>query len=586
MSSMANLKTFTRALTVFCLAVLIYFFVPDSLSHLSELLKYIIIIAIIVILMMYNQILGSLSSSQPSTGSDKPDGVPDYLTTQSSTNNLYENLTSLVISTAKSINPDCKSAIYVIDPGKQVFTLQAGKTSDFADSIPLSNTTVKKYINKPKKLHQKDYPNAWAELFFDQTWKGSECAIFSPVTLHGTLAGFVLSRVDHFTDATDREMGILQQLGEFVSFGLENLESLEKHILGEDSKSLILEIVSNLDFKSDVQNIFNQFKYLLRTFFKYDRLTVSLRKDTENRRKLDKGVSSIIKLTDGEKDDFVEGSEFPTNGSLHGLPVVSRISIHTTDWRQSHPNMARFRSSEPDEDAFQSVLASPIIIEGESRGSIVLERLNAQPFSSMDVNDLELIGQVLGSALRWRYEYKKIHTNATHDGLSGLLNHQTFKERFSDEIQRAARFQQKMAVMIFDLDKFKKVNDTLGHQYGDYVIQTVSKILQDNVRAVDVVARYGGEEFSVILINTTAVMSNMVAKRIVDNIADYEFSMDGVDTRVTISGGMSEYPTHSENIKELIEMADQAMYATKQKGGNGIIIHNEDEKTGEQVNPA
>ena len=586
MSSMANLKTFTRALTVFCLAVLIYFFVPDSLSHLSELLKYIIIIAIIVILMMYNQILGSLSSSQPSTGSDKPDGVPDYLTTQSSTNNLYENLTSLVISTAKSINPDCKSAIYVIDPGKQVFTLQAGKTSDFADSIPLSNTTVKKYINKPKKLHQKDYPNAWAELFFDQTWKGSECAIFSPVTLHGTLAGFVLSRVDHFTDATDREMGILQQLGEFVSFGLENLESLEKHILGEDSKSLILEIVSNLDFKSDVQNIFNQFKYLLRTFFKYDRLTVSLRKDTENRRKLDKGVSSIIKLTDGEKDDFVEGSEFPTNGSLHGLPVVSRISIQTTDWQQSHPNMARFRSSEPDEYAFQSVLASPIIIEGESRGSIVLERLNAQPFSSMDVNDLELIGQVLGSALRWRYEYKKIHTNATHDGLSGLLNHQTFKERFSDEIQRAARFQQKMAVMIFDLDKFKKVNDTLGHQYGDYVIQTVSKILQDNVRAVDVVARYGGEEFSVILINTTAVMSNMVAKRIVDNIADYEFSMDGVDTRVTISGGMSEYPTHSENIKELIEMADQAMYATKQKGGNGIIIHNEDEKTGEQVNPA
>ncbi len=586
MSSMANLKTFTRALTVFCLAVLFYFFIPDSLAHLSGLLKYILIIAIIVILMMYNQILGSLSAPQSSAGSDVPDGVPDAVTTQSTTHNLYENLKSLVISTAKSINPDCKSAIYVIDPGKQVFTLQAGKTSEFADSIPLSNTTVKKYINKPKKLHQKDYPNAWAELFFGQAWKGSECAIFSPVTLHGTLAGFVLIRVDHFTDATDREMGILKQLGEFVSFGLENLESLEKHILGEDSKSLILEIVSNLDFKSDAQNIFNQFKYLLRTFFKYDRLTVSLRKDTENRRKLDKGVSSIIKLADGEKDDFVEGSEFPTNGSLHGLPVVSRTSIHTTDWRQSHPNMARFRSSEPDEYAFQSVLASPIIIEGESRGSIVLERVDAQPFSSMDVNDLDLIGQVLGSALRWRYEYKKIYTNATHDGLSGLFNHQTFKERFSDEIQRAARFQQKMAVMIFDLDKFKKVNDTLGHQYGDYVIQTVSKILQDNVRAVDVVARYGGEEFAVILINTTAVMSNMVAQRIVDNIADYEFSMDGVDTRVTISGGMSEYPTHSENTKELIELADQAMYATKQKGGNGIIIHNKDEKTGEQVNPA
>ena len=68
----------------------------------------------------------------------------------------------------------------------------------------------------------------------------------------------------------------------------------------------------------------------------------------------------------------------------------------------------------------------------------------------------------------------------------------------------------------------------------------------DNVRAVDVVARYGGEEFAIILINTTAAMSNVVAKRIVSNIADYNFSMDGMETRITISGGMSEYPTHTK----------------------------------------
>ena len=361
-------------------------------------------------------------------------------------------------------------------------------------------------------------------------------------------------------------------MGEFVSFGLENLESLDKHILGEDSKSLILEILFNLDFKSDAQNIFNQFKYLLRTFFQYDRITVSVRKETENRRKHDKGVISIIKLTDGEKDEFVEGTEFPTNGSLHGLPVVNGISIITSDWRNSHPNISRFKSSET-ESNYKSVIAAPIIIEGECRGSIVLERFEERSFTSSELKDLELIGQVLGSALHWRYEYEKIHNNATHDGLSGLLNHQTFKERFNDEIQRAARFQQKMAVMMFDLDKFKNVNDTLGHQYGDYVIQTVAKIMIDNVRAVDVVARYGGEEFAIILINTTAAMSNMVAQRIVDNIADYEFSMDGVEARLTISGGMSEYPTHTENIRELIEFADQAMYATKKKNGNGITIH-------------
>ena len=80
--------------------------------------------------------------------------------------------------------------------------------------------------------------------------------------------------------------------------------------------------------------------------------------------------------------------------------------------------------------------------------------------------------------------------------------------------------------MIFDLDKFKNINDTLGHQYGDYIIQTCSKIMKDNVRAVDVVARYGGEEFAIILINTSVMMSNIVAQRIVDTIANYPFKME------------------------------------------------------------
>ena len=577
MSSMMNLKIFTKALTVFCLIVLLYFFIPQSLAYLAPILKYLIIISVILILIMYYQIIDFLTLPDSQSLIDEDRSLDDLTLQNSSTSNQYENLKSLVMSTAESINPSCKAAIYIIDPQRNIFILQAGSTSEFSDSISLSNDIIKTYLNKSKKLHQKDHPNTWGELFLGQTWRGSECAIFSPVSLQGTLGGFVLSRIDHFTEASEREASILNNLGKFVSFGLENLESLEKHILGEQSKTLILEILTNLDFKSDGHNIFNQFKYLIRTFFQYERLTISLRKESENRRKLDKGVNSIIKLTDGERDEFVEGSEFPTNGSLHGLSVINGRSIKTTNWLLSHPNIARFRSSESDENLYKSILASPIIIEGESRGSIVLERASEQSFSNLDLNDLELVGRMLGASIRWRTEYKKIHKNATHDGLSGLFNHQTFKERFGDEIQRAERFQQKMALMIFDLDKFKKVNDTLGHQYGDYVIQTVSKIMQDNVRAVDIVARYGGEEFAVILINTTAEMSNMVAKRIVNNIADYKFSLDGVETRVTISGGMSEYPSHSKNMKDLIELADKAMYATKKKGGNSIIIHSADD---------
>ncbi len=573
MSSMVSLKNFTIIFTVFCILVFSYFFIPDTYGLLNSIIKVIIMVLSIIILMIYYKKIEDLSFEKM-TQMDKTNSHDnlEIELTRDDAKKQYARLTNLVLETTKSINLNSSSAIYMIDPSKDAYILQAGDVNDFADSISARNITINKFLSNNKKLNQKDHPDIWSEIFFGKNWKGSECALFSQISLHEKVAGFILTNTNHFTDVNEKNIKLFNQLGQFVSSGLENLDSLEKHIIGEDSKSLILEILSNLDFKSDGQNIFNQFKYLVRTFFHYDRATISIRVESEDRRKYDKGVNSIIKLVDGHKDDFIEGATFPTNGSLHGLPVITGNPFQTVNWGKTYQNIARFNASESDDHKFKSVIGVPIIIQSESRGSIILERYDEKLFSKMEFKDLVLIGHVLGSALNWRYEYKKIHTNATHDGLSGLLNHQTFKERFNDEIQRAARFQQKMAVMIFDLDKFKKVNDTLGHQYGDYVIQTVAKIMQDNVRAIDVVARYGGEEFAIILINTTALMSNIVAQRIVENIADYDFSLDGVNTRLTISGGMSEYPTHSQTTKELIEIADQAMYSTKERGGDGITI--------------
>ena len=575
MSSIINLKSFSSALIAFCMLVFIYSFMPNTLPKISLFLKYLTIFATIIILIMFYKILEQTETFNHIEDSDNDivDGDSEIMLKRASPKKLYEDLTKLVIQTTKSISEKSNSAIYIIDPQKNNFSMQNGNVSEFADAISINNELVNKHLSKNKKFHQKDYPKQWSELFFGSSWRGSECSIISPININGNIAGFILTRLDHFNNVNEREINLFSQLADYVSFSLANLESLEQHIIGEDSKTLILEILSKLDFKSDTQNIFNQFKYLVRTFFQYDRATVSIRKESENRRKYDKGVTSEIKLADGEKDEFVEGSDFPTNSSIQGLPVITGTYFQTNNWRVSHQNMFRFKSSEPNDYKYKSMMGAPIIIEGESRGSIVLEKIDSSSFSKQELADLILIGQVLGSALHWKFEYEKIHKNATHDGLSGLLNHQTFKEKFNDEIQRAARFQQKMAVMMFDLDKFKKVNDNLGHQYGDYVIQTVAKIMADNVRAVDVVARYGGEEFAIILINTTAVMSNIVAQRIVDSIAEYQFSLNGVETRLTISGGMSEYPTHADNMRQLIEIADQELYVTKGRGGNGITIH-------------
>ena len=569
---MADLKTHTKVLALFCMLVFFNILLPANYESIGSVLTIFVLVLLVIVLYSYYQILEKLERNEKPSLESEP-RIDTIHSHSADTHEMYNKLKEIIFNLSKSVILESKSAFYIFDPEKQAFHIQTENSTEFKDLISADNVVFMKHLIENKKLHQKDFPDVWENLFFEQPWRGSECAIFSPIHLDKSVIGLIATRVDHFTEITGNQINILNKLSSLVSFSLESLNHLEKSVLAEQNKSLILDIIDKLDFKSDSQNIFNQFKYLIRTFFKFERLTISLKKETENRRKLDRGINSIIKLTDGLDDDFDEGDEFPTNGSIHGLPTIDRKRINSVDWPKNYPNMFRFNSAENDDYNLKSILGVPIIIDGESRGSILLERSGSKPFSINNEEDLGLMGKVLGSALHWRYEYEKIHNNATHDGLSGLLNHQTFKERFSDEILRAARFQQKMAIMIFDLDKFKKVNDTLGHQYGDYVIQAVSKIMQDNVRAVDVVARYGGEEFAIILINSNVRMSNIVAQRIVDNIADFNFTLDGIETKITISGGMSEYPTHSDNTKDLIELADQAMYRTKQEGGNGIITH-------------
>ena len=580
MISTDQLNYFTKSLSLSFILVIFILFIPDDFVVIENLLRYAIIISIIISLMFYKRVI---ENSTPSKSLEK-NNISKIFTIYNQYNNikesastkiLFKNLKEISIEMANSVNSNGKSAMYIIEPKSNVYNLEFGSKGEFKDLISYKEGKILDYIIGSKKINQRDNPKVWESLFFGNSWKGGECAIFSPIKIHGSDLGFLVTRLNHFKDLSDKQVLTLKNLGKFISYSIENLDILSYYISQESSKSLILDILSSLNYKSDEQNVFNQFKYLFRNSFQYDRLTISIRKETENRRKIDRAINSIIKLTDGLKDDFVEGVEYPVNGTLHGLPIISGKSIISEDWKSSHPNIARFNSSEKDTLTFKQILGSPIVVGDESRGSIFLERNNGIPFKGEDLKNLEIIGKSLGSSLEWLSQYNKIYENATHDGLSGLLNHQTFKERFNDEIQRAERFQHKMSVMIFDLDKFKNINDTLGHQYGDYIIQTCSQIMKDNVRAVDVVARYGGEEFAIILINTDVVMSTIVAQRIVDTIANYPFKMDEVDANITISGGMSEYPSDSKDMKELIEFADKAMYSSKGIGGNKFSIHSD-----------
>ena len=572
MSSNINLTTFTKAIFLFCLVVFIYILLPDSLLILKQGFKFIIFVGIFIIIFLSSKLLNNDELESTDNNAKRSDDRGSSTKIDSSPNELYDKLNSLIISSVLSINPKANTGIYILDPDAKLFNLQTANNENFFKTIKPSNQIIHLLLEESKNLHQKDYPEAWDKIFNQNSYRGSECVIGSKINLHNSNIGFILIQFDHFSDLDKKDILFFESLGDFMTQGLENLESLEKYIHGNESKFRLLDLLSDLNIQSDISQILSHFSYLIRTYFQYDRMTISLKNDS--------GINATIKLVDGIEDENQIDSEFPIYGTLHGLPISTGEMIFEQEWKSSYQNISRFQNNESPSE-YKSILGAPIIFDKVAEGSIILERLSNDPYKESDIQNLNLIGRVLGSILYWIIEYEKIHNDATHDGLSGLLNHQAFKNRIKEDVLRAKRFQHQMAILIFDLDKFKRINDTLGHQYGDYVIKAVSKIMTDNVRAIDAVARYGGEEFAIILVNTSADMAMIVAQRIVDNIAHFPFEMDGEKVNMTISCGMSEYPVHSEQIKDLIEFADQAMYKAKKQGGNSVLVHRNDNDTDE-----
>ena len=159
---------------------------------------------------------------------------------------------------------------------------------------------------------------------------------------------------------------------------------------------------------------------------------------------------------------------------------------------------------------------------------------------------------------------------AMHDGMTGLLNHKFFEKRLDEEIERSNRYNETMTLLFLDLDNFKRINDTHGHQYGDYVLKITASVIQDNVRNIDIVSRYGGEEFSVVLVNADKKVSLKTAERIRKEIENFKFNQNNIKERLTISIGMGEFPSDANNKEDIIKYSDSKMYIAKKDGKNCI----------------
>ncbi len=157
------------------------------------------------------------------------------------------------------------------------------------------------------------------------------------------------------------------------------------------------------------------------------------------------------------------------------------------------------------------------------------------------------------------------------DHLTGLYNRRFLEEALGKELQRVQRKRNSLSVLIMDIDHFKKINDTYGHQQGDSVLCKVASLFRKELRDYDIAARYGGEEFMAIIPEASLTDAASVAERIRRSIAGAVFQENGENMKITVSLGISTYPAPAINSAEaLIREADKALYRAKTKGRNRI----------------
>lgn len=233
---------------------------------------------------------------------------------------------------------------------------------------------------------------------------------------------------------------------------------------------------------------------------------------------------------------------------------------------------AFFKGKKTDVSSF---IAVPLISKGWVMGVVCATDPLNNAYSEDEARLFTAVASQIAVAIENARLYEETRKLAITDGLTDLYTPRSFHQSLQIELDRAKRYGNTLSLMMADVDHFKAHNDEFGHPSGDEVLKLIAKILKKHCRSTDIVARYGGEEFAAILINSGIEESRIVAERIRAEIADQNFYGNNKRPEVhkTISIGLAVFPTDAEDKRDLIQKADEALYAAKKSGRNKVCIY-------------
>ena len=218
----------------------------------------------------------------------------------------------------------------------------------------------------------------------------------------------------------------------------------------------------------------------------------------------------------------------------------------------------------------RSLLILPLVVREDAIGTLALAAHRADAFTDAVRPTLQVLANQLAVAMSNAAAVRRLEEMATTDGLTGCLNKRAFLDELESKLKSAERFGRKLSLLVTDIDHFKNVNDTYGHDVGDVVIKELGAILMRVKRDTDAVARFGGEEFCVLCEETDTEGAIILAERIREELMATVFNTELGKVSVKCSVGVATFPKDAKSPEQLFKVTDQALYAAKRSGRNKV----------------
>ncbi len=357
-------------------------------------------------------------------------------------------------------------------------------------------------------------------------------------------------RVDHFDSET---IDLLTLFSNQASIALQNarLYSLEQQRARQ--LQAINAIAQQTTAVLDFETLLSRVCELIQDAFRVSHVTLFLREEHD----------LVLRAHHGTLTPRIpQGGRFPaTNEPWAGILAGNR-TVTENDLRAATANKFFAESA--------SRMRIPLVSFGQTLGVLGLDSAQPDAFRDGDLQSLESVADICATAIQNAHYVDRVKQLAYLDGLTGIFNRRFFELRILEEIERARRYGTGMAVIMADIDQFKRLNDEFGHVLGDEVLRQVSSLFHQQVRKIDVVCRYGGEEFGILLTQTGAAQAMNIAEKLRKMVAGWQFP--GVPRPVTISAGAAAFPDQGSTRDDLVRAADNALYSAKQAGRNQVCL--------------